>query len=129
MNKLFLIPLTLILFSGIVNARELNFSETKEVLTNLTPILNKIFQGKCCYPLNCPEAKNNPKICDCVYMIMCDINISEFPHYNITFHADNFTIFTIPDSKYGCIYNGISDTGLNMWDCRNLPPRKEIINC
>ena len=26
---------------------------------------------KCCYPLNCPQAKNNPKICECEYTIYC----------------------------------------------------------
>lgn len=26
---------------------------------------------KCCYPLNCPQAKDNPKDCNCEYMIYC----------------------------------------------------------
>jgi len=25
----------------------------------------------CCYPLDCPEAKNNPKDCKCTYVIEC----------------------------------------------------------
>ena len=25
----------------------------------------------CCYPSNCPQAKNNPKSCDCEYTISC----------------------------------------------------------
>ena len=30
---------------------------------------------KCCYPLDCPQAKNNPKVCDCLYTIQCFGNI------------------------------------------------------
>jgi len=26
---------------------------------------------RCCYPLDCPQAKDNPEDCKCTYMVMC----------------------------------------------------------
>ena len=46
-------------------------------------------QIPCCYPSNCPEAINNPLICDCMYALECiqilskdrwDAEINNTPH-------------------------------------------------
>lgn len=29
------------------------------------------FTNMCCYPNDCPQAKNNPKLCTCTYMVKC----------------------------------------------------------
>lgn len=34
------------------------------------PILKTKVLG-CCYPSNCPQARDNPENCDCTYAVMC----------------------------------------------------------
>jgi len=32
--------------------------------------------GICCYPSDCPESKDNPEDCTCIYPIYCKYNLS-----------------------------------------------------
>lgn len=54
-----------------------NFNETnlvKAISNEYIPILNQSIIRefpKCCYPFDCPQSKNNPKNCTCIYAIEC----------------------------------------------------------
>ena len=49
-------------------------NETKEwweVQTVELYNFSKEMRNVCCYPLDCEQAKNNPELCTCVYMVEC----------------------------------------------------------
>jgi len=43
--------------------------EEYQVVYNFTENLN--YTNMCCYPLDCPQSKNNPDVCTCMYMVEC----------------------------------------------------------
>lgn len=58
-----------------------NLNETKmisEMSNTFIPLFNQTFIRefpKCCYPLDCPQSKNNPKECNCLYAIKCEFDL------------------------------------------------------
>lgn len=66
-----------------------------------------VFGKKCCYPLNCPQAKDNPAICDCIYMVLCE-------EINIEDDCPNITIDTIYGPRTSPVKTCISDIYKNV---------------
>ena len=45
--------------------------------------LSKI-SNMCCYPIECKQARNNPDMCTCTYMVYCYSENESISRYNVT---------------------------------------------
>lgn len=43
---------------------------------------------ECCYPSNCPQASNNPKYCNCIYLIYCIKKGNEYTQWTYKIRGD-----------------------------------------
>ena len=76
MKKIIIIGLCmfLILLSSCDLKKPSTYCEECKRNCNLLSPLNLTdfqFKNMCCFPLDCPQAENNPDVCTCTYMVKC----------------------------------------------------------
>jgi hypothetical protein len=95
MSEWYTLPLLILLFIvGVVVGMMVNVPTYYKVDFRLTPdfykTINTTFANWtniCCYPKDCQQASNNPKICTCMYLVYCN-----YLYFNDSFNFSNITL-------------------------------------
>lgn len=78
----------------------LHMNVTYRVITDIPS--SSYYDGcekRCCYPSNCPEARNNPENCDCMYMVQCLVEINGTLYSNKEYYSPHYS----PEKRILCI--------------------------